>query len=150
MPPALLSPPGIYLATFLFSLLGGIVPFLNVEAYLLSLSALSPQTATVPAVLAASLGQMAAKVLLYLAGRGLLKFPLRSGGRLQEAAARFASSKGHADALVLASAVTGIPPFYGVSVAAGLLRFPLARFVVLGTLGRLLRFAGVFLLPRIL
>lgn len=50
---ALADPPWIHVATFLYSLAGGIIPFLNVEAYLLSLSAFSPQTAALPTVPAA-------------------------------------------------------------------------------------------------
>lgn len=52
--------------------------------------------------------------------------------------------------MVFASALTGLPPLYVVSVAAGLGRFPLARFVALTLLGRLLRFAFVFLVPQAL
>ena len=151
MPPALTGPPGIYLATFLFSLLAGVVPVLNVEVYLLSLSALSPQAAVMPTVLAASAGQMAAKALLYLAGRGLLSLPFASRSpKVQQAAARLGAAKGHAATVVFASSLTGIPPFYGVSLGAGLVRFPLGCFLVVGTLGRVLRFAATFLLPRLL
>lgn len=149
MAPELVSPLGITLTTFLFSLAGGIVPFLNVEAYLLSLSALSPQTPVAPVVLAAALGQMTAKSLLYLTGRGLLKLPL--GGkkdRIGEVAARLARAECGAMTLVLVSAVTGIPPFYGVSVGAGFLRLRFGRFLVLGCCGRMLRFAVVFMLPK--
>lgn len=150
MPPMLASPPGIYLTTFLFSLVGGVVPFLNVEAYLLSLSALSPQTAVAPVALAAAMGQMAAKSLLYLTGRGLLRLPL--GGkrdRIGEAAARLSNAECGAMSLVLVSAITGIPPFYAVSVAAGFLRLRFGRFLALGCCGRLLRFAAVLILPRV-
>lgn len=145
-----MSPPGIYLGTFLFSLAGGVIPFLNVEAYLLSVSMLSPQTGMLPVAAAAALGQMTAKSLLYLAGRGLLKLPFkRASDRIRKATARLAGAEGGAMTLVLVSAVTGIPPFYGVSLAAGVLRLRFGRFFFAGCGGRFLRFAAVFVLPRL-
>lgn len=150
MPLDFVTPAGIYAATFLFSLLGGIVPFFNVEVYLLSLSALSPQAATLPVALAACLGQMAAKSLLYLAGRGLVKLPIgRAQDRIAAAAARLARAEGGAMTLVLTSALTGLPPFYAISLAAGVLRLRFLPFFVLGFGGRLARFAAVFILPRL-
>jgi len=143
------TPWGIFLATFLFSLAGGIIPVLNVEAYLLSISALMPGSTMVPVVVAASAGQMAAKSLLYLSGRGLLRLPLRTAREgVERLAARLANYQGGSNTLVLVSAVIGIPPFYGVSVAAGALRLRFVAFFVVGSLGRAARFAVVFLLPR--
>lgn len=143
------TPWGIFVATFLFSLAGGIIPVLNVEAYLLSVSALMPGSGLVPVVVAASAGQMAAKSLLYLSGRGLLRLPLRTAREtVDKLAARLATYRGGSNALVAVSAVTGIPPFYGVSVAAGALRLRFMAFFVVGCLGRTARFAVVFLLPR--
>jgi membrane protein YqaA with SNARE-associated domain len=142
--------PSLYVGTFLFSLAGGVVPFLNVEAYLLSVSALSSETAVLPVAAAAALGQMAAKSLLYLAGRGLLKLPLRrASDRIRDVTARLARAQCGAMTLVGASAVTGIPPFYGVSVAAGVLRLRFGRFFAVGCCGRFLRFAAIFILPRL-
>lgn len=145
-----MSPPGIYLGTFLYALAGGVIPFLNVEAYLLSVSMLSPHTAMFPMAAAAALGQMTAKSLLYLAGRGLLKLPLqRTSDRLRKATARLAGAEGGAMTIVLLSAVTGIPPFYGVSLAAGVLRLRFGLFLFAGCSGRFVRFAAVFVLPRL-
>ena len=146
-----MSAPGIYLGTYLFALAGGVIPFLNVEAYLLSLSMLSAQTEMLPVAAAAALGQMTAKSLLYLAGRGLLKLKFARGSeRIRKVTARLAGAEGRAMTIVLASAVTGIPPFYGVSVAAGVLHLRFGRFFSVGCGGRFLRFAAVFVLPRLL
>jgi membrane protein YqaA with SNARE-associated domain len=142
---------GICLTTALVAFVSGLVPFVSAEAYLVSVSALAPGAALGGVVAAATFGQMAAKVLLYLTGRGLLHVPLRRPEACSGRVARLlASGEGKAAALVFASAVSGIPPFYVVTLAAGALGFPLRRFVVLGVLGRLLRFAGVFLAPRLL
>jgi membrane protein YqaA with SNARE-associated domain len=143
------TPWGIFVATFLYSLAGGIIPFLNVEAYLLAVSALYPRATMVPVVVASTAGQMAAKSLLYLAGRGLLRLPIRKSRELIErTSARLANYPHGSNALVALSAVTGLPPFYAVSVAAGALRLNFAAFFVIGTVGRAVRFAAVFWLPR--
>ena len=149
MPSAADTPWGIFVATFLYSLAGGIIPFLNVEAYLLAVSALSPRATLVPVTIAATAGQMAAKSLLYLAGRGLLRVPIRKSQELIErTSARLANYRYGANALVALSAFTGLPPFYAVSVAAGALRLSFVAFFVIGTVGRLVRFAVVFWIPR--
>lgn len=52
--------------------------------------------------------------------------------------------------LVFTSALTGLPPFYVVSVAAGTLGFRPGPFLLAGFAGRLLRFGAVFALPGLL
>ena len=141
---------GICVSTFFVTLLSGFLPFVNAEAYLVWVSALAPGASLAAVVAAATLGQMTAKSLLYLTGRGLLRLPLR---RHEARSARVRAFLEHggarAAALVFVSALAGIPPFYVVTLAAGALGFPLGRFFAAGTLGRLLRFAAVFLLPRL-
>ncbi len=144
------APVGIYVATFLFSLVGGIVPVFNVEVYLLSLGTLSPGSGGLAVAMAASLGQMTAKSLLYLSGRGLLKLPFGGAeARIGAVAERLTRAEGGAMTLVLVSALTGLPPFYGVSVAAGVLRLHFGLFFAAGWCGRFLRFALVCALPAL-
>lgn len=141
---------GLVLLTLAVAFGGGLVPFINVEVWVVGVSAVCPGAALVPVVLAASLGQVAAKILLYRAGGGAASWGSRRRGprfaatvrRLQERASR-------GTAVVFASAFTGVPPFYLVSVAAGVTRFRFPRFLALALLGRLLRFTVVFLLPRL-
>jgi membrane protein YqaA with SNARE-associated domain len=130
----------------------GLVPLLNTEAYLLAVSAWAPREALLPAVVLTTLGQMLAKALLYLAGsRGASPRLLgRRGARLGQLKARLERARTGAAALVFASATTGVPPFYLVSVAAGSLGWSLARFLLVGGSGRLLRFAAIVAVPRLL
>ncbi len=140
----------LLVTTFLLSFVSGLVPLVNTEAYLLSVSALWPASKTLAVAAAATLGQMAAKCLLYLAGGGLLRLHLRgSWAGFTTLAERLGRSRS-GTALVFTSAVTGLPPFYAMSVAAGLLRFPFGWFLAAGLAGRLIRFGAVFLLPRLL
>lgn len=130
----------------------GLVPVVNTEAYLLALAALAPRDALLPAVALTTLGQMVAKWLLYLAGSGAVG-PRLLGNRAARLGAlkkRLERAPTGASAVVFASAVTGLPPFYLVSLAAGSLRFSLARFLLVGGSGRLLRFAAVVAVPRLL
>jgi membrane protein YqaA with SNARE-associated domain len=136
-------------ATFVVSAAGGLVPVINVELWLLGVSATCPSAALLPLVLAASLGQLAAKCVLYLGGDAALP-TLRRRPRAAAAVQKLEGRGSLGTAMVLGSALLGLPPLYVVSVVAGLVRFPLARFAVLTFTGRVLRFAFVFALPRLL
>ena len=50
--------------------------------------------------------------------------------------------------MVGVSALVGLPPLYAVSLMAGVLRLPLARFMVVTAVGRVLRFALIFYAAR--
>ena len=139
---------GVVLATFGVGVVGGLVPFVNVEAWVIGVSAACPGASAVPVAVAAALGQVTAKAVLYRAGEAALRARDR-GARLEGALRRLAAGPGRSRALVFASALTGVPPFALVSVAAGAVRFPFASFVTLALVGRLLRFAAVFALARV-
>ena len=49
----------------------------------------------------------------------------------------------------VASATAGIPPYYVMTLAAGAIRMDLTFFLVVGFIGRLLRFAFIVVLPQI-
>jgi membrane protein YqaA with SNARE-associated domain len=95
---------------------------------------------------------MVAKGLLYGVGSGAMSArPLRARqAGVTALTQRLSTLRVSTAAVVFASAVTGVPPFYLVSVAAGSLRYSLARFLLVGGSGRLLRFAAVVALPRLL
>jgi membrane protein YqaA with SNARE-associated domain len=140
----------VVLATLLMSFAGGLVPLINVEVWLIGVSTVCPRAALLPVVLAASLGQVAAKVMLYQMGAGAAGYGFRKGGaRLERTVQRLRGGASRGEGLVFASALTGVPPFYLVSLAAGVVRLRLFRFLVLALVGRILRFAFVFLLPRV-
>lgn len=139
---------GVYAGTFVVCAVGGLLPLVNCEVYLLVVAATASPAQVPGIVVAAAFGQMTGKVLLYLTGRGALRLPLRSDGdhRWSE---RLRLGGRKADGVVLTSAFSGIPPFYAVSVGAGVMRWDLGRFVVMGTCGRLLRFGLLMALPLI-
>lgn len=143
------APLDLLTATFLVCLGSAIVPFLNTEIYLLGVSALAGPAALPAVVLAATAGQMAGKSILYFAGTGALRLPTRFRQMAPVLAARVAAHPSGASGLILFSAFSGLPPFYGVSLVAGGLGWSFARFVLAGCCGRALRFALVVTLPQL-
>jgi membrane protein YqaA with SNARE-associated domain len=140
----------ILAATYGYCVLSGLLPFVNAELYLLAASAAVSREMALGVVIAGTLGQMTAKVAMYLAGRGMVKLP---GARLQrmvaEAEAWAARRPNMGGGLIFVSASTGFPPFYIMSIACGVVRTNLAQFATVGFVGRFLRFGIVVLFPQI-
>jgi membrane protein YqaA with SNARE-associated domain len=148
------TPLGLVLVSFVVCFVSGFLPLVNAEAYLLSVSALSPARLGVPLTVAGACGQMTAKALLYLSGRGILRLPLGRHGdkvkaKMEQAQARLEAHRGHTGTVLFASAFLGLPPFYFVSILAGTLRISFGLFFGAGLLGRILRFGIFVLLPQI-
>lgn len=129
---------------------GALIPFLNTEVYLIGASALAPRALWAPLVIAGTAGAMAGKVLLYFAGRGVVKLP---GGRVQRGMeamqARMEARPTAGKLLYAVSALVGLPPFYVTTFAAGAVRMNFVFFLVVGFVGRLIRFAIVVALPQL-
>lgn len=145
-----MTPAQVALLTLVAGFTSGFLPFVNVEAYLLGAAALFPESPLLLVVVPATVGQMAAKSLLYLGGRGLVGLPRRYCDRALAVGSRLAAGEGRSAGVVFSSALAGLPPFYLVSVAAGALRVSPRVFLLTGTAGRFLRFAAVFAGPRLL
>ena len=137
----------LYAATFLMGLASGLIPFvINLEIYILGVAALS-HAAAAPIVGLAAAGQLLAKFLLYQAGRGAFNSRFVRWKRREAAMSTLEKYRGHSLAVVALSSVTGLPPLYGVSLAAGAMALPVGRFLVIVALGRIVRFTVVFLAP---
>ena len=142
-----LSNTALFAATFAFALVSGVIPFvLNIELYLLAVATLTDAPA-VAIVGLATAGQTIAKLILYLVGKGALNIKWVKKSASSKAAGAFAKRPGSGLSIVAFSALVGFPPLYGVALVAGTLRLPVAAFVVLIVIGRLIRFAGVYLAP---
>ena len=149
-------------------LLSGLIPLINAEALLMA-AVIQAQGRWPAVVIALAVGQSGAKVLIYLAardGRGLLPTHWATGRtrrrrrpthlprpftRLRDATRGWSP---HADrvaelvrrpvagsALILASAVGGIPPLAATSVIAGASHMRLSLFGTTCLTGRLVRFS---------
>jgi membrane protein YqaA with SNARE-associated domain len=144
-----LSTVALYAATFAFAFLSGVIPFvLNIELYLLAVAALTGAPAAAIVGLATA-GQTAAKLVLYLVGKGALNFRWVKKSASSKAADAFAKRPGGGLGVVAVSSVIGFPPLYAVSLLAGTLRLPLAPFTAIIIVGRVIRFAAVYLAPNL-
>jgi membrane protein YqaA with SNARE-associated domain len=146
----LARPFGLYLATYFVCFVSGFVPLVNTEVYLLSVSTLGGLPVALPLTLSAALGQMTAKSLLYLAGRGVLRIPLgRYEPKLQAARVALEAHRQRTWAFLFTSALGGLPPFYVISVLAGSLRVGFPTFFSAGLAGRFLRFGLCVIVPLV-
>ena len=141
-------------AMFALAVASGVIPLINAEVVLITAVLAAPGPFALAAlllVLAAATGQMVAKSAVYLGGVGIARM---SRGGLREAIERYRArceARSTAPmALLFVSATVGIPPFYVVSVIAGSLSISFARFVAVGFIGRLVRFAAVAAAPEML
>jgi membrane protein YqaA with SNARE-associated domain len=144
------SPAGTWLTTLIVSILSGLIPIINTEVYLVAVAALTPAQAW-PIIFITTLGHLVAKIILYQAGRhGVRPHSSRFRSQIDRAESAFRRHPAGVDAVVAMSALTGFPPFYGVSVMAGVMQIPFARFLLVATPARLIRFVLVFYAPRLI
>lgn len=137
--------------TFLYCVGSAVIPVMHAEAYLIAVSALSPPSVAWGLVMAATAGQMLGKTAMYGAGRGAVRLPSeRLRRRIAAASAQVEQRRSVGNALIFISSATGFPPFYIISVAAGVLRIPLVKFLVFGAAGRFVRFAAAVFLPQLI
>ena len=127
-----------------------LLPVSPVEAILVALSATAPPSLLLPVAVLATLGHMAAKIVVYLGSRKTTPVvPARQRAALERVRALLLRRRRVRALTVLLSAFGGLPPFYLVTVCCGVLRLPLRDFIIVGTVGRGLRFGALALLPRL-
>lgn len=147
---AVASELGIYGGTLVVCFVGGLVPLINAEVWLVGLAVSVATVAPLPLVVAlAAIGQLTAKSLLYLGARGATGI---APGRYQTAMARARGQivrwRRKPLAVLWLSTTVGLPPLYLVSIAAGALEVRFRTFVLVGLVGRTLRFGVVVTLAR--
>jgi membrane protein YqaA with SNARE-associated domain len=141
---SLLAMLGIYGGTFAVSLIAGLVPLVNTEVFLVALVRLGVERSSqlAPIVVFAAVGQMVAKAILYYTGRSLLDLPRgRYKDKVLLLRAKIDRWQSKPYLIYAVSSVLGLPPFYLTVLAAGAMRIRFDAFLVIGVLGRILRFA---------
>jgi membrane protein YqaA with SNARE-associated domain len=136
---------------FALALATALIPWVSAELMVLSLPAFAGSRGVLfVLLLIATAGHMTGKSALYWAGRnGGRVLPGRAARAVQKWQARLEARSSRAAAvLVLASAVTGLPPFYAIALAAGAMKMDFLLFLAAGTTGRLVRFGCLVLLPQ--
>lgn len=131
-------------ALFVGTAVSGVVPLVNAELLVVGAAVLAPAAALPLLAAVSAAGQMTTKIVLYgVARRAPSSLPVRARAALERGAERVRGHEGATRSTVLASAILGVPPFYGVSLACGALRIRFASFAVPGFLGRCVRFGAL-------
>lgn len=138
---------GLYGSALVVAFISGIVPFVNAEIYLAGvvLAVGGVPEALLLAVLVA-IGQTAAKVLLYQAALRATNAGTRNAklaARIERARQRVAKWGSRPLSMTFVSATVGLPPFYAVSLFAGMLALRFRTFVLLALAGRTIRFVTI-------
>ena len=130
------------------SFASALVPLINIEVALFGVGAASSNDRLWFLAAVAGLGQMAGKLVWYYLGASALRWGwVRKKVETPKAKAKLElwQHRTHdrpliGAVLLFASAFTGFPPFAIVAVLAGQLRMKLTIFLVVGFVGRTLRF----------
>jgi membrane protein YqaA with SNARE-associated domain len=136
---------GSYAGAFAVGALSSVLPLVSVELFLVALT-LATSTSTslgtaIPIVLLAAGGQVAGKLPIYLASRGIARVvrPHRArSDRIRRCLVRLRNTPHLA---LATSAVVGLPPFSVMATAAGALAIRLHWFCAIVFAGRAARFA---------
>ncbi|GAA3987739.1 hypothetical protein FOF52_21390 [Thermobifida alba] len=144
------------LLAFLVALVSALLPFLNIEVYLLGVAALTDGGWLLAAAVAAGAGQTLGKTAYYYLGRGVLTVSWlrrrgRTPGRWSARVARWRDrARGRpvwTAGLLALSSLASVPPFTVISVLAGTVRMPLAVFAAVTLATRTVRFALLVYAP---
>lgn len=140
---------GIYAGTLVVGVLSGLVPIINGEVFLVAMVLLTGQVwPAIALALLVAIGQMIAKVILWKmastateAGRDT-----RLGKKIAQARTKIEKWKEKPLAVTFISALTGLPPFYIVTLLAAALGVRFRTFLILGIIGRVVRFVVIALI----
>lgn len=143
---AIVAAVGIYGGALVIGAVSSLVPIISIEVFLVAL-ALTGRADHAPAIAAlvalATLGQVAGKLPVYFAARGLATVDGRHRRWLERFRTWTARLGNRPLGLIGASAMLGIPPFSICSTAAGALAIPVRSFCAVIALGRAARFAAL-------
>lgn len=145
---------GVYVGSFAIAIVSGVVPIVNAELYLIGivLAIGGVPEALLLGVLVAA-GQMVGKGVLFQTARGASQLAGRRTPRLEAKLERVRTKvarwRSKPYSVTFVSAVVGLPPFYVVTLAAGILKIPFRRFLVVGFAGRTLRFGTIAVLTAL-
>ncbi len=132
------------------SIASALLPLINIEVYLIGMAAVSAHHDIWFLAAVGGLGQMLGKLVWYYLGANALRWGwIRRKMEKPKAQAKLELWRGRTQhrplvgaGLLFVSGFSGFPPFAILAVLAGQLRMNLAIFLLVGFLGRTLRFAA--------
>jgi membrane protein YqaA with SNARE-associated domain len=132
------------------SIASALMPLINIEVYLVGMAAVSSNGDIWFLAAVGGLGQMLGKLVWYYLGANALRWGwIRRKVEKPKAQAKLELWRHRTQdrplvgaSMLFVSAFTGFPPFAVLAVLAGQLRMNLAIFLLVGFLGRTLRFAA--------
>ena len=131
-------------ALYIGAMVSGLLPLVNAELLVMGVAATATGYALPLITAASTAGQMTSKLLLFSIARWApQRLPVRARTTLERGSAALQRRGGAGGALIFVSAITGLPPFYAMSLAAGALRVPVLTFLAAGLAGRAIHFAGI-------
>ena len=134
---------GLYAGAFVVGAISSVIPIVSIDLFLIGLTVATGAAAAVPIVLCAAAGQLAGKLPIYTASRGVTTLRGPHSERLDRMRDRVARWQRAPLAVLATSAVAGLPPFSIMATAAGVLAIRLRPFCVVVFAGRAARFAIV-------
>lgn len=164
---------GWFCVTLAVAFGSALVPVISIEVFVLGLMASEPQLGWLMIAAAVAIGQVAGKLLYYLAARESIRLPAFLHDRLyrerpvtpwrQRWQARTGWIRAEVHALrdrchrhprwmagtYAVSAVIGLPPFMATTVLAGLADLPVATFIGAGLAGRFARYSVLAACPAL-
>ncbi|HEX3481890.1 MAG TPA: hypothetical protein VHT91_43050 [Kofleriaceae bacterium] len=144
-PSGIVASLGIYGGALAVGAISSILPFASVEVFLVTLTLANGATlptATATVLLAAG-GQLAGKLPMYAASRGIASVERPRGKRIERLRQRVLRLRKTPHLALAASAVVGLPPFSVMATAAGAFAIRLPWFCTIVFAGRATRFALV-------
>jgi membrane protein YqaA with SNARE-associated domain len=129
-----------------------LVPASPGEPIVAGIAAVLPPWLLLPLVALVTVTSIGTKTLVFRGGARVRQaVPERYRARVEALGARLSRRGPKARrATILLSALTGLPPFYVVTLLCGTLRLPLREWLVAGAVGCAIRTTGLVLLPRFL
>lgn len=129
------------------SLVSALVPVVNAEALIVAAAWAAPTEMAIAVAAIGALGQMVGKTVLFLGGRKAAEAASHGSARTRAWADRLNGRPLLARVTLFAAALVGLPPFYLMAVAAGAASISLGAFLVIGAVGRFLRFYALARIP---
>jgi membrane protein YqaA with SNARE-associated domain len=135
-------------SVFAIGFVSALLPLVNAEIAAALLGTIATRALVPQLVLALTAGHLLGKCGLYGLGRAADRLPEgRLLDRVHRAQRAVDEHERFGGSLLFTSALTGLPPYYVVTVACGVARFPFVPFVLVSAVGRVVRFGLVAAFP---